>query len=124
MLLHFSRLQAEKDQETMIADGLRQQRRETTMELGKEVIMMSTKAEDADRYVRKPEENLDEEQKLRQLARELEIMTNRYMRAQNEKENFKARQVLQLSKGNVEGNVSSAREQLTTFMIESEGDVL
>jgi len=51
------------------------------MELGKEVIMMSTKAEDADRYVRKPEENLDEEQKLRQLARELEIMTNRYMRA-------------------------------------------
>ena len=64
------------------------------MELGKEVIMMSTKAEDADRYVRKPEENLDEEQKLRQLARELEVMTNRYMRAQNEKENFKARQVL------------------------------
>jgi len=45
------------------------------------------------------------------------------MRAIQEKDNAKARQLLAVSKGNVKGGTAGAREQLNSFTLQSEADV-
>ena len=65
MMLHFSRMQEEKDQERVICENLRQSRREATFGLGNEVLMLSTKAANEDKKMHDvPEELLDAESKL------------------------------------------------------------
>ena len=52
--------------------------------------MLSTKANDPD-HIDAPDENLNEQNKLRMLTRELEMTQRRYMLAVSEKDFLKAR---------------------------------
>ena len=65
MMLHFGRMQEEKDQERVICENLRQSRREATFGLGNEVLMLSTKAANEDKKMYDvPEVLLEAESKL------------------------------------------------------------
>lgn len=70
MMLHFNRMQEDKDQERLISEGLREQRREATYELGKEVLMLSTKGYGGEKNFAPPE-LLDAESQLSKLTNEL-----------------------------------------------------
>ena len=124
MMLHFNRLQEEKDYERKISENLRQSRREATFELGNEVIMLSTKAKSDDNNMNDvPRELLDAESKLSILTTELVETQRRLMRAQAERENIQATKMLQHSKIGFQNNSKNAKNELTEFTLQSEREV-
>ena len=103
MMMHFNRMQDERDQERKISEGLRQKRREETFKLGNKVIMLSTKAvgEDGDqkRYdAPLGDEIQDAESKLRRLTTELQRKQRDFMRVQTERELMQQKKTLQSTK--------------------------
>jgi len=100
----------------------REIQRETTVELGDRVMKLSTRCED--RLNNGPSEVKDEEIKLRQLMRELEVIQRQVMVRHQQKENLLARRASQQTSGGVKGNVGVACNHLTTFTLDSEDDVL
>ena len=93
MMLHFSRMQDEKDYERKVSEQVREQRREATFKLGKEVMMLSTKAADEENND-VPDSILDAESKLSKLTNELAWTQKKLMRAQAERENIQAAKML------------------------------
>lgn len=93
MMLHFSRMQDEKDYERKVSEQVREQRREATFKLGKEVMMLSTKAADEEN-IDVPDSILDAESKLSKLTNELAWTQKKLMRAQAERENIQAAKML------------------------------
>lgn len=101
-----------------MSENLRKSRREATFELGKEVLMLSTKAANDERKVYDvPREIEDAESMLSKLTTELAWTQKKLMRAQQERENIQATKMLQHSKLGFANNSKNARQELTEFTI-------
>lgn len=122
MRLHFERMQSQNDEDRAFNESFRKFRRDATFDLGKQVIMLSTKANDPD-HIDAPDENLNEQNRLRMLTRELEMTQRRYMLAVSEKDFLKARKQAQLNTGNIKGNIVDSSVRLNMFTMDSERDV-
>lgn len=79
MRMHFERAQARKEADLRLRDGLRESRRETVVQLGTKIRMLSTKPEVDENPMN---EGLAEQQvRLSQLMRELETTQRRIILA-------------------------------------------
>ena len=121
MRMHFERDQAQRDQERLLRDQIRDGRRQCVEDLGNEVQMLSTRVLVKESQL--AHTLMEQESHMKQVLRQLESTQASLLRAYQVKENQEARRAIQISQGGVKGRVNDAVANLTMFSKEAADDV-
>ena len=121
MRMHFERDQAQRDQEKLLQDQIRDGRRQCVEVLGNEVQMLSTRVLVKEGQL--AHTLMEQESHMKQVLRQLESTQASLLRAYQVKENQEARRAIQISQGGVKGRVNDAVANLTMFSKEAADDV-